>query len=534
MDISQHTRTRNTLTPQTESVPGREAEMVENSAGGFVFALDKWKMLDRFLILGSEGGTYYVGERDLTKDNHVNLLACIAEDPQRVTNLALGVSLDNRAPKNEPAIYAVALVAATAKDVAVRQAAFVAMRQICRIGTHLFSFAQYYTAFRGWSRMSRSGVAQWYLNQTPNGLATQLLKYKQRNGWSHKDLIRLSHVAPVTVEQRELLKWAVKDELPTSDTPTALRVRTLEALHKPGVEAIVVYDAIANFGASFEMLPTEYLKDPRVWELLIPNMGAHALMRNLGRISSLGIAGAFSDIQTQVTNKLQDHEWMRKNRVHPLNLMVTLAAYAKGEGFRGSLSWKPNQRIMQALEAALGASFKWVEPTGKRILVALDVSGSMSAEVAGMTGVSARMAEVVMALMYIRSEPKVEVVAFDNYIQPLPFSYNTSLGDGLKIAANWHGGRTDLAAPIIYAVKERIEADAFIMFTDNETWAGHQGHPVEWMRKYRQELNPNAKLIVAGMTSTGFSVADPKDAGMLDVVGMDTSVPAVIAQVLSS
>ncbi len=31
------------------------------------------------------------------------------------------------------------------------------------------------------------------------------------------------------------------------------------------------------------------------------------------------------------------------------------------------------------------------------------------------------------------------------------------------------------------------------------------------------------------MTSNGFTLADPNDRGMLDVVGFDTSVPAVIS-----
>jgi hypothetical protein len=31
------------------------------------------------------------------------------------------------------------------------------------------------------------------------------------------------------------------------------------------------------------------------------------------------------------------------------------------------------------------------------------------------------------------------------------------------------------------------------------------------------------------MTSNGFTLADPNDRGMLDVVGFDTSVPAVVA-----
>ena len=39
-----------------------------------------------------------------------------------------------------------------------------------------------------------------------------------------------------------------------------------------------------------------------------------------------------------------------------------------------------------------------------------------------------------------------------------------------------------------------------------------------------------ARLVVAGMASNGFSIADPTDAGMLDVVGFDTAAPQVISQ----
>ena len=35
--------------------------------------------------------------------------------------------------------------------------------------------------------------------------------------------------------------------------------------------------------------------------------------------------------------------------------------------------------------------------------------------------------------------------------------------------------------------------------------------------------------VVVGMTSNGLTLADPNDRGMLDVVGFDTTVPAVIA-----
>jgi 60 kDa SS-A/Ro ribonucleoprotein len=37
-----------------------------------------------------------------------------------------------------------------------------------------------------------------------------------------------------------------------------------------------------------------------------------------------------------------------------------------------------------------------------------------------------------------------------------------------------------------------------------------------------------AQLVVVGMVANRFTIADPDDAGMLDVVGMDTATPQVI------
>ncbi len=74
---------------------------------------------------------------------------------------------------------------------------------------------------------------------------------------------------------------------------------------------------------------------------------------------------------------------------------------------------------------------------------------------------------------------------------------------------------------MLWALENDVEADAFVIYTDSETWAGAI-HPVEALARYRQKTGIPARLIVVGMTSNGFSIADPNDAGMLDVVGFST------------
>jgi 60 kDa SS-A/Ro ribonucleoprotein len=85
---------------------------------------------------------------------------------------------------------------------------------------------------------------------------------------------------------------------------------------------------------------------------------------------------------------------------------------------------------------------------------------------------------------------------------------------------------------MLYATEKKLAVDVFVVYTDNETWFG-EIHPTQALAKYRQATGINAKLIVVGTTATCFSIADPNDAGMLDVVGFDASVPAVMTQFLT-
>jgi len=96
-------------TPQWEPIPG--STQTANSAGGHSWQVDNWTRFDRFLILGAEGGTYYVTERELVKQNHDAIVRCIKADGVRAAKRIVEISDAGRAPKNDPAIFALALVA---------------------------------------------------------------------------------------------------------------------------------------------------------------------------------------------------------------------------------------------------------------------------------------------------------------------------------------------------------------------------------------------------------------------------------------
>src|SRR5881275_2089130 len=202
--------------PQWAPLPGQ----APNSAAGFAWTVDAWTRLRRFLVLGSEGGSYYASEWTLTRENARAVEECVREDGLRAVAEIARVSTEGRAPKNDPALYALALAAGVGD---------VETRRVARTGTHLFQFALFVEGFRGWGRSLRRAVGRWYAAQAVDALAYQAVKYRRRAGMTHRDLLRLAHPArrvgagnpelEISDEHARLFEWIVRggetDGLPT-------------------------------------------------------------------------------------------------------------------------------------------------------------------------------------------------------------------------------------------------------------------------------------------------------------------------------
>jgi len=206
---------------------------------------------------------------------------------------------------------------------------------------------------------------------------------------------------------------------------------------------------------------------------------------------------------------------------------MALRTYAAGHGERGRHTWIPVPQIVDALDGAFYSAFGNVTPTGKRWLLGLDVSGSMASPVAG-TSMSCCEGATAMALVTAHVEAEHVICAFADGLRPLPISARSRLDDALRLTRNVNFGGTDCSLPMLYALQRRLPVDTFVVLTDSETWAGDI-HPVQALRKYRERMSIPARLIVVGMVSNGFTIADPDDGGMMDVVGFDAAVPQLMA-----
>lgn len=561
-DYTKHLATPSPRMSGPAPLPG----MVPGSSGPATWPVDEWVRLDRFLILGHEGGSYYASERTMTLDAAKTIQACLLADPARTVQRIAEISQSGRAPKNDPAIFALAVCAAHSLE--TRRLALAVLPAVCRIGTHLFHFLRDYEALRPageavgkahgrYGRQVRRALAAWYQQKPVEAMAYELVKYRQRDGWAHRDVLRLAHPKWRVPAERALYQWVAKGyqaEHPTTPDLPAL-VRAAESIAVvPGStpsEAFIgtAVNVIREHRLPWEAVAPELRREPGIWRALLPAMPYEATVRNLGAMTRNGALAPGQPDLAQVLARLRSEAQIHRARFHPIKALMALRTYASGQPLRGrGEAWTPIRDLVTALDEVFYTAFEAaLDPRPAKVVIALDVSGSMaSGAVAGIPDLTPRNASAALALVFMRQFPEHEVVCFSaggtrlsrgggygtNGISRLPLTPGMRLDQAEAVVAGLDFGATDCALPMQWAQQHKIPADAFIVLTDSET-NSHSVHPSRALQAYRTQMQRAAKLVVVGMVSNGFSIADPTDAGMLDVVGFDTHVPALIADFIA-
>lgn len=540
--LHQHISTKKT--PQSQPIPGKK--QVQNYAGGFVYEVDKWSQFLRFLIIGTEGGFYYAGEKELTARAVPSVLKCIEEDGIRAVDLIVEVSDSGRAKKNDMALLCLA-IAASSSNKDTRLYALRRMHKVVRTATHLFMFVEYAEAFRGWGRAFKYTIQNWYQFKKPENLAYQMVKYKQRGGWSHADLLRLTKPTPADeahdwlygyatgkIQYIDDQFWAMKKKdgkliagSPIPHCPLPLVEAHEEALRADNKRQVI--KLIHDHGLTHEMIPNEFKNEPEVWEALLETMPISALIWNLGKMTSVGLLKPMSQATKKVCESLGSATKLIRGRVHPITILSAHRIYERGHGEKGNLKWEPVGSIVDALDAAFYLSYGSVQPSNKRQVLALDVSGSMYwTEVMGMSHLNSMEVSCAMSLVTANVESDYVIMGFSEQFRELPISPRQRLSDAMAQLKKLKFSRTDCALPMIWAMQKGVNADMFTVYTDNETWAGSM-HPSQALIEYRQKHVPDAKLCVVATAATNFSIADPNDRGMFDIAGFSSDVPQLIA-----
>jgi 60 kDa SS-A/Ro ribonucleoprotein len=519
-----------------------KAGQVKNNAGGFVFQISDQSRLERFLILGVDGGTYYVNEAVHAKSNVQFLNEMIERDEASVLATIVDVSVNGRAYKQSPALFALASVIVHGRD---KQAVKAVFNRVVRTGTNLYEVVNYLNTMGGWGRAKREIVSSWF-DRDADKLAYQAVKYRSRkfgdNTWTLKDVMRKAHPQNVNTSVADFVLGKPHDAI--DDLRVIEGFKKMQKAQSPAE----VVDLLHEYRTlSWETIPTQFLKNVAIWKILFSNgqLRGQALVRNITRLARYG---AFQDLTfaMQYAAALTDQKMIEQTRLHPINFLNAVVVYTEGQMKRKKDDWGYDREvrvkdwttesvILDALNEGFHKAFKSVEPAGKRTMLAIDVSGSMSAKANGLD-LSCAQVSAAMAMTIARTEPTHIIRGFtsDSYgyrnsgLTDLGISARTDLATAMRNVQRHNWGGTDCSLPMTWALANKVEVDTFVVITDNDTWAG-KIHPFQALKEYRKKTGIDARLAVLGVQATDFTIADPSDAGMMDFVGFDSNAPRVLA-----
>ncbi|NEQ84969.1 MAG: TROVE domain-containing protein [Moorea sp. SIO2I5] len=523
---------KQTSTPQSQPIPGREKEMIQGRSGGFMFNAGTWKLLRRCLLVGTAQSTYYAGKKELTDEFVEVVFRATAEDPNRVSEEILyasyGRSINNSAP-----IFALVLLSMAEQPVA-KKAFQEIFPQVVRTASHFYEWLSYTKSLRGFGKVVREVGKNWLSQPDAKKLAYQLLKYQQRHGFSSRDVLRLFHVKPPTEDHRQLFEWVVKgwEELP-KDIPSSVlaQIWWYEWLKRNPTHT---HEAIAKGRLTHEMAAPVGKMDKQAWQLLFNEMPIGAMLRNLGSLTELGVLQADArENLDRIEQILNNQEHLRRGRIHPIDVLKALKTYESGGRLgRSKKTWTPVPRIVDILEKAVELSFEVVEPTGQVFMHAVDISGSMSYGVVDSVGLSCCEIATTMALVTAKAEKNYMIRGFSTKFRDLGITKKDSFSSAIAKASNQNFGGTDASVAYDWMIKNRFKADVVCFWTDSESWAGRR-HPTQALAEYRQRVNPNLKAVYVTLTPYGITLVDPKDPLSWDLAGFDPGLSRLI-QMLAS
>lgn len=553
-------------TPQHEKIPGRE-DQTFNRAGGAVWEVDDLTKLERLLVLGSDGATYYASGRELTRSNGEAVLRLLeAGHGPEVVERARFISYEGKAHRNDPALFVLALCSAFG-DETTKRASYDALPEVARTFDHLTKYLNFLESFgKRWSYGLRRGVNRIYAGRSMRANIYQMTKYPAHNGWTQRDVLLKAHVIdergrmPEAITARSAAEAERKKGEHSTERGNVYRLGIGREAYPWSGDRSEDYEQAMEYAGAVqalrsatstremarlvrehrlprEVVPREAREEPAIWEALLPDMPITALFRNLSMLTRMGLTQPMSESTEHICSRLTDEQALHRGRVHPLTVLAALGGY--GRGHSRNFSWKPERTILDALDAAFYKAFATVEPSGTRTLIGLDVSASMCAgEVSGIHYLTPRVASAALALVTVATEPRTHVVAFTGdgggimgrpAVEPLDISPRERLDDVVKRVDALPFGPTDCSLPLQYANAHGIPAESFMTLTDNETWRGNTMHPMQALWGYRRKMGLESRLATVAMVANEFSIADPRDPGAMDFVGFGSDTPAALA-----
>jgi 60 kDa SS-A/Ro ribonucleoprotein len=311
--------------------------------------------------------------------------------------------------------------------------------------------------------------------------AEQIVQAAVGTSPSLADVIRMVHPKPIDATREALYAWIIGRPFDENVLPP--KVSAYEAFKRDPRGAL-------------PQVPFQYLtslpRDAEHWKTLARTVSWQTLRMSLNTFARNGV---FKDAEmvAAVAARLRAQSEIERARVFPYQLLAACQAGAK----------LPRE-ILLALQDAMEIATRNVPSIDGRVVVGVDVSGSMGSPITGYrkgSTSSMRCVDVaaLIAACLQRANPTARVLPFDTGVRRVALNPRDSVMTQAARLSALFGGGTNVSAPLAKLNGERAQVDLVVLVSDNESWfdARGGGGPTEAMRQWSQlkARCPNAKLV---------------------------------------
>ncbi|XP_049885453.1 RNA-binding protein RO60-like [Pectinophora gossypiella] len=335
--------------------------------------------LQRYLHTGNELPKYYPGcwtthkYYEVDKLQALNLILANGVNNLEVINIIVKAYKDGWYTRFETIAFALTKCLKLGSTT-VKEAAYKAATEICNTPEELMIFNKFTRQLktgngRGWCKY----VKEWYLSKEPMQLAKEMTRVRSRHGRSHKTLLRKAHVKiPEDDHARDaVVKYAIygfkraKQLIGDIEATKEMfdyiqKVEDMRHCENPTDAAGLA----SQHQFTLDHVPGHLLTSQDVWNAVLPQMSLEDLLYNVQRIHNMGFLTTDSTTTAILISLLNNQDVVKKSKVTPLAVYITLANYKKksrplkSEKAKVALEKEQRRRSRQIFDAKTGV-WQW-------------------------------------------------------------------------------------------------------------------------------------------------------------------------------
>ncbi|XP_059150929.1 RNA-binding protein RO60-like isoform X2 [Physella acuta] len=401
-------------------------------------------LFTRFVCFGSEDGSYNVLAQPEFTDRAPSLgsFLCKEKGAEAISRIRK-VFLNKSYITKDPLLYALATIIRKTpvtdkhEEDEVRTTAYALAEEICVSPMDLFTFVHYDKAVAdnkkaGWGRGMRRLVTKWYESKAPLKLASEVTKCKSGRGWTHRDLIRQTHIKADKVSKgtslviKYLIQHSKQIENPEDDLePVVTFLNDLNSLTSSNSsEGALVRSLIEKHKLVDRQIPSFLLQMPETYEGLLGHIKLEDVIRSIPKMASLRMLDYAAPQTAQVVDVVKNVDRILQEKIHPMVIFRSLRRYESDR----TKKWVKNIHLIKALQAAMITSMQNLETIGKRTLLAVHIDSKIAKQhVIGSSYLSPIMPCTLMTKFLLESEEKLHVIFFQQKVFEIPFTRRVSM-----------------------------------------------------------------------------------------------------------